>query len=305
MKKKLLLIFIIFISLLCINVNASTNTYDRTEENLLVPDYVEVTERNKSNILLTPAVNAEEKIYDFADIYSSSDEDYLYTQVSNFIKETNLDLAIVTISYNNKHNTAMYADDFYDYNSFGLDENRSGLLLLVDMDSRRLYLSTTGDAINIYTDDRVNNIMSNIFTYFSNKDYYTATEIFINYAKSYTEVSSGEDSHYVFSEDGKITKSRKGILVAGIFAIIITVISILVMASKNRLAKVASSSIGFLRKDTLNVKVVADNFLGSSVTKTRIDNDSSSGGHHHGSGGGSSTHIGSSGISHGGGGHRF
>ena len=305
MKKKLLLIFIIFISLLCINVNASTNTYDRTEENLLVPNYVEVTERNKSNILLTPAVNAEEKIYDFADIYSSSDEDYLYTQVSNFIKETNLDLAIVTISYNNKHNTAMYADDFYDYNSFGLDENRSGLLLLVDMDSRRLYLSTTGDAINIYTDDRVNNIMSNIFTYFSNKDYYTATEIFINYAKSYTEVSSGEDSHYVFSEDGKITKSRKGILVAGIFAIIITVISILVMASKNRLAKVASSSIGFLRKDTLNVKVVADNFLGSSVTKTRIDNDSSSGGHHHGSGGGSSTHIGSSGISHGGGGHRF
>ena len=305
MKKKLLLIFIIFISLLCINVNASTNTYDRTEENLLVPNYVEVTERNKSNILLTPAVNAEEKIYDFADIYSSSDEDYLYTQVSNFIKETNLDLAIVTISYNNKHNTAMYADDFYDYNSFGLDENRSGLLLLVDMDSRRLYLSTTGDAINIYTDDRVNNIMSNIFTYFSNKDYYTATEIFINYAKSYTEVSSGEDSHYVFSEDGKITKSRKGILVAGIFAIIITVISILVMASKNRLAKVASSSIGFLRKDTLNVKVVADNFLGSSVTKTRIDNDSSSGGHHHSSGGGSSTHIGSSGISHGGGGHRF
>lgn len=305
MKKKLLLIFIVFISLLCINVNASTNTYDRTEENLLVPDYVEVTERNKSNILLTPAVNAEEKIYDFADIYSSSDEDYLYTQVSNFIKETNLDLAIVTISYNNKHNTAMYADDFYDYNSFGLDENRSGLLLLVDMDSRRLYLSTTGDAINIYTDDRVNNIMSNIFTYFSNKDYYKATEIFINYAKSYTEVSSGEDSHYVFSEDGKITKSRKGILVAGIFAIIITVISILVMASKNRLAKVASSSIGFLRKDTLNVKVVADNFLGSSVTKTRIDNDSSSGGHHHGSGGGSSTHIGSSGISHGGGGHRF
>ena len=305
MKKKILLIFIIFISLLCINVNASTNTYDRTEENLLVPDYVEVTERNKSNILLTPAVNAEEKIYDFADIYSSSDEDYLYTQVTKFIEETNLDLAIVTISYNNKHNTAMYADDFYDYNSFGLDENRSGLLLLVDMDSRRLYLSTTGDAINIYTDDRVNNIMSNIFTYFSNKDYYTATEIFINYAKSYTEVSSGEDSHYVFSEDGKITKSRKGILVAGIFAIIITVISILVMASKNRLAKVASSSIGFLRKDTLNVKVVADNFLGSSVTKTRIDNDSSSGGHHHGSGGGSSTHIGSSGISHGGGGHRF
>lgn len=305
MKKRLLLIFIVFISLLCINVNASTNTFDRTEENLLVPDYVEVTERNKSNILLTPAVNAEEKIYDFADIYSSSDEDYLYTQVSNFIKETNLDLAIVTISYNNKHNTAMYADDFYDYNSFGLDENRSGLLLLVDMDSRRLYLSTTGDAINIYTDDRVNNIMSNIFTYFSNKDYYKATEIFINYAKSYTEVSSSEDSHYVFSEDGKITKSRKGILVAGIFAIIITVISILVMASKNRLAKVASSSIGFLRKDTLNVKVVADNFLGSSVTKTRIDNDSSSGGHHHSSGGGSSTHIGSSGISHGGGGHRF
>lgn len=281
MKKKVFIIIILFIIIFRINVNASTKTYDRSEDKLLVPDYIEVTERNKSNILLTPAVNAEEKIYDFADIYSSSDEDYLYTQVTKFIEETNLDLAIVTISYNNKHNTAMYADDFYDYNSFGLDENRSGLLLLVDMDNERIYVSTSGNAINIYSDKRVNNILDNIFSYYIRKDYYNGTSIFINYALSYSKISSGEESHYVFTETGEIAKNRKGILVAGIFAIIVTGVSLLVMASKNKLARIATSSMSFLRKDTLKVKVVADNFLGSSVTKVKIDNDSSSGGRHH------------------------
>ena len=51
--KKIYLIILMFISLFSFNVYASTNTFDRTEDNLLVPDYITVTESNKSNILLT------------------------------------------------------------------------------------------------------------------------------------------------------------------------------------------------------------------------------------------------------------
>ena len=273
--KRLLIILILFISLFGINVNASTKTYDRTEDNLLVPDYVHVNEKNKSNILLTPAVDAKEKIYDFADIFTDNEERMLYTQVSTFIKYTNLDLAIVTISYNNKHNTPMYADDFYDYNEFGIGDKRSGLLLLIDNDTKRLYVTTTGEAINIYTDERVNTILNSVFEYYSSNEYYKGSSIFINYVLSYSKVSPGKDSGYVISDTGEITKSRKGILVAGIFAIIVTVISLFVMASKNKKARVAYTSYEYLRKDTLSTKIVADNFLGSSVTKEKIDNGSS------------------------------
>lgn len=275
MKKKLFIILILFVSVIGINVNASTNTYDRTEDNLLVPDHIQVTESNKSNILLTPAVNAKEKIYDFADIFSSTEEELLYSQVYHFIKSTNLDLAIVTIKYNNKHNTPMYANDFYDYNDFGIGDNRDGLLLLIDMDTKKIYLSSTGKAINIYTDERVNKILNNVFGYYSNNEYYKGTSIFINYALSYTQVSPDEDAHYVVDDSGKLTKSRKGILISGIFAIIVTVVSLLVMASKNKRASIAHTSYGYLNKDTLNIKMVADNFVGESVTKEKIDNDSS------------------------------
>ena len=70
----------------------------------------------------------------------------------------------------------------------------------------------------------------------------------------------------------------------------------------NTLVFKANSSKAYLKKETMKVKKISEIFLGSHVSKIRIDNDSSSGGH---SSGGSSVHSGSSGVSHGGGGHRF
>lgn len=303
MKKSILLILLVVFSLLYTNVYASTRMFDRTDDNLLVPDYVEVTEANKSNIMMTPAIDAKEKIYDFADLFNNSEEDNLFSQIANFSKQTNLDLAIVTVDYNNKHNSAMYADDFYDYNAFGLGDDHRGLLFLIDMDIRNIYVTTTGEAINIYTDQRINNILDNVFSYMSDGKYYAGTSKFINLALSYTKVNSNEDSKYVINDNGELVKDRRGIIVALIVAIVITIIVLIIMASMNNLVAKANSSKSFLKKDTLRVKKIRDVFLGSTISKVRIDNDSSSGGHHNN--GGSSIHTGSSGISHGGGGHHF
>ena len=57
-----------------INVFASTNTYTRTNDNLLVPEDVTVTSNNINDILKTPAVFSSEKIYDFADLYTDNEE---------------------------------------------------------------------------------------------------------------------------------------------------------------------------------------------------------------------------------------
>ena len=63
-----LVFFVLFIFNITL-VSASTNTNTRTEDNYLINDWIEVTDSNRGNILNTPAVNAEEKIYDFADLY--------------------------------------------------------------------------------------------------------------------------------------------------------------------------------------------------------------------------------------------
>lgn len=67
MKKfKYLLLIVILFGFCIIPVSASTNTFTRTEDNLLVSPDITVTSQNLDNILGTPAVDASEKVYDFA-----------------------------------------------------------------------------------------------------------------------------------------------------------------------------------------------------------------------------------------------
>lgn len=304
MKKLYFLILLVIINLFNINVWASTKVFERTEENLLVPDYIEVTEANKSNIMMTPAVDAKEKVYDFADLFNNTQESELFDKLTNFRKQTNLDIVIVTIDYNNKHNSAKYSDDFYDYNEFGIGDDRSGLLFLIDMDIRNIYVTTTGKAINIYTDQRINNILDNVFSYFGNQEYYVGTNKFVDLALNYAKINVDDDSKYVINSDSELVKDRSGLVNVFFVSVIITIIAIVIMANLNNNVAKANSSKSFLNKDTLVVKKINEVFLGSTVSKVRIDNGSSSSGHRS-SGRRSSTHRSSSGRSHGGGGRRF
>lgn len=304
MKKLYFLILLVIINLFNINVWASTKVFERTEENLLVSDYIEVTEANKSNIMMTPAVDAKEKVYDFADLFNNTQESELFDKLTNFRKQTNLDIVIVTIDYNNKHNSAKYSDDFYDYNEFGIGDDRSGLLFLIDMDIRNIYVTTTGKAINIYTDQRINNILDNVFSYFGNQEYYVGTNKFVDLALNYAKINVDDDSKYVINSDSELVKDRSGLVNVFFVSVIITIIAIVIMANLNNNVAKANSSKSFLNKDTLVVKKINEVFLGSTVSKVRIDNGSSSSGHRS-SGRSSSTHRSSSGRSHGGGGRRF
>ena len=61
MKKIRYLIFSFGIFFLFIlSIDASVNTYTRTEDDYLVPSYITVTGSNRDNVLSTPAVDASE-----------------------------------------------------------------------------------------------------------------------------------------------------------------------------------------------------------------------------------------------------
>ena len=119
MKKiKLVFIFFLFffVSITC--VSASTKTYTRTKTKPLVPDDVLVTEKNIDAILKTPAVSEKEKIYEYAEIYSNDQEEYLYQKLMNYINNSNIDAVIITTRDLNDKILDNYAYDFYDYNNF-------------------------------------------------------------------------------------------------------------------------------------------------------------------------------------------
>lgn len=299
MRKAKFVTLLVSLFILCsyFPVFASTNIKTRTEDDYLTPSYIEVTENNKRAILETPAVDASEKIYDFAELLTTEEELEIYQKVSEFIQSTKLDLAIVTIQENNKGYAKEYAQDFYDYNSFGMDSLHSGILFLVDMDTREIYMATTGKAIDLYNDERIESIISAISGYFSDKNYTDGIIKFVTIIDNYDKLGlpSNNDNSYVIESDGAF--SRKIPWFIFLFCpVIMTVIVMGILIYKNKLVRKATSSKEYLKKDSVKIELESDKFLGSNVVRIPISHSSS---------GGSSTSSGSSGISHGGGGGKF
>lgn len=294
--KKLYWLLIIFVFSISFDCFASTKTFERTPDNYLIPDDIVVTPSNQFNIMATPAVDAEEKVYDFADLFTVDEEEKLYDQISSYINSYSLDMAVVTIDTNNKDSAMEYADDFYDYNLF----DYNGLLLLIDMDNREIYITTTGSAISMYSDYRIDLILDGIYEKVSDELYYEGSSVFVSVASQLAAkgVPQGEED-FVISSAGKITKNLY-IMNVFWFALIGTIIIILIMVFTNRMVKKATSSREYLNKSTMKINGISEIFLGSNVSKVRRSDSSSSSGRS-----GSSTRSSSSGRSHGGGGRRF
>ena len=183
MKRTIKWLLVVCILFQVVPVFASTNTKSRTEQDYLVPEGVTVTDNNKSNVLSTPAVDASEKVYDFADLFTDSEEEQLYQQITAFIDSYDMDLAVVTINDNPKYSQVEYADDFYDYNDFSKD----GVLFLIDMDNRQIHMSTTGYAIRMYNDYRIDKALDAVYTYMSDEEYYVGTSNYISIIEDYAK----------------------------------------------------------------------------------------------------------------------
>lgn len=234
-------------------------------------------------------------VVDDAKLLSQDERNRLIESIEEFRKEYNMDAVIVTSNDLQGKKIRDYADDYYDFNGYGLGENKSGLLLLIDMDDRKIWISTTGDAIQYFTDDRIESIINDISKYLSNEEYFDACNIFLTDIKHY--INSGiPEGQYTYSE-GKHT--LKILLIAlGIAAGVAGITCICVVNSYKNSKSV--SSINYIDNNSIVFTKRRDVFVSTFTTKTKIERNNNSG-----SSGGSSTHSSSSGNTHGGGGGSF
>ena len=210
-----------------------------------------------------------------------------------------MDIAIVTIDKNNKSSAVNYADDFYDYNDFGIGNDYSGLILLIDMDTRTVWISTSGSAKNLYTDSYISNMLDRIQINLKSKNYFIG-------AKNFIQMSQEKE----FSSSNSIKRTpaekRKIIIIFSIIGIIISIsgssIFCGIKSFKHKPVKIANNANDYLDRASFKVTKRNDKFVSTNTTRVaRYESYNSSSG----SSGGSSSHTGSSGISHGGGGRSF
>ena len=250
-----------------------------------------------------PKVDANIKIYDYAELLTEEQEKDLALKAKDILAKHNVDIAIVTANTTNGLSSMEYADDFYDYNPFGYGDDASGLIMLINMEEREVWISTTGKAIKIFTDSKIDSLLDTVYNGLSQGNYYKAGNDFLSESGRYIEKweisQKPPEPLKPLREEFGIIGVLFGSLFLGFGAGGFIVFILFIFSKKSISGKPHISTY----QDNFQLTGRRDNFLSTNTTQTAIPkpdpNRSSS------SGSRSTTHTSSSGRSHGGGGRKF
>lgn len=229
-----------------------------------------------------PAFSAERlerAVVDTEGVLSESEKNDLAVSALTCADKYGCDVTAVIIGSLGEKTATEYADDYFDYEGYGIGESKDGILLLISVTDRKWALSTHGKAIDWFNDDDLDTMSSNFLDSLSENRYADCISSFIN--------SCDIELEYENSNTGMIFWIIICVLVGFLLA------GIPMSRMKKQILNVAPAddAANYVRDGSMNVRVSTDRFLYSRTTKTYIPKSESSG---------SSTHSSSSGESHGG-----
>lgn len=245
---------------------------------------------------------AGDLVVDQADSFSAAEAAELQASAAALGAQYNMDLVIVTTNDAEGKTARAYADDYFDYNGYGVGADRDGILFLIDFDNREAYISTSGSGIRYLTDARIESILDDVFAGgMSDENYYGAAQAFLRSTAGYLAAGI-PGGQYNEAEQGPNSLT----LPEGLVGAAASGLSGLGFASsvrKRYKGKTQAGVFDFRRNSLLALGVTQDNLVNTRVTtRIRPAPQPSSG---RSSTGRSTTHTSSSGRSHGGGGRRF
>ena len=239
------------------------------------------------------------RLVDGAGLLSDEEEQLLTQKLDEVSERQKFDVVIVTASTLNGKSPMEYADDYYDYNGYGFGANNDGALLLVSMEDRDWWISTTGFGITAMTDFGIEKLGENLIKNgLSDGDYYQAFKSFASDCDSYVTQAKNGSPVDVNTYKAPFQFVKR----IGTSAIIGLIVSLIVGSSlkgKMTSVKAAKAAAEYTRPGSFYLRDQSDVFLYNQVSRTAKPQETRSGG------GGSSTHTSSSGTSHGGGGGKF
>lgn len=277
------------------------------------------------------ASNTDNRVFDLADIYTDSQESELNQQIERVRSLTGWDIGIVTNTLGvDQRDMQSISDDIYDYCGFGkAEDNYSGALLVVDMNSRQFCISTCGLAIPGVSDYYIDRIYDSIEDCLRDGDNIGGAYEYLNgLADSYIHsslpkntddkgfITDSEGNRWIvdgkgFDKNGNVKyesfwqKWLAGLKVTWIptLVVLVAVLAVFLITVRQRYKKFGQgNSTEPESSKKINIKNQNDVFIDKHIVVTKIPRNTGGGSGR--SGGGSSTHTSSSGRSHGGGGGR-
>ena len=217
-------------------------------------------------------------INDEADILTASEEQKLLGEMEALTEYTNIAFVSVEENYSSTENLAKRLNEQY----FG-DDN--GILLIVDMDNRYIWIDSMGSVRKTITTDYAQSITDNVYSYASDRDYYKCA------SKAFEQI-------YRLLEGQWIAQPMKYISNALLAVAIALFINYFIVRMTSRANKASSRQI----MGGIFTKVDIQNARANFTHQTKRYSPQSSGS---ASGSRSGRSGGSGGGGHSGGGHRF
>ncbi len=257
------------------------------------------------NMVRTNSQAPTERVYDYADMLTSAEEEKLRELIAEKEKEIGCDLVLVTISqpmegsaakdtfgyrYTDwERNMQDVADDFYDNGAFGYNAPYGDGALILDNSyegQSGTHLSTSGRVFEKFGNRDIDEALSCVDRYIDG-DPYRAYSACINYiADNMSGKNSGMGMTFV------------------LLAVIVPLIAAGIFVGthlRSKEGKKTTTATTYVTGGKPVMNLQRDDFVRKHVSQRRIQTSSSSGG---GGGGRGGAHVSSGGHSHGGGSHR-
>lgn len=306
----------------CNNMDALITGHDKVE-NIVYKIQLIVYQMS----LIIDNVEPSRNIVDMANILNSEQTSQLEQKITQVINNCQMDVVILTTCLNNGKSMVDFADDYYDENDYGIDLRKSGLILVLSLQDNEWYISTSGAAIDTFSDWGIEYLGKVMKPSLVDRNFYQAFEDFVSYTekfnvqavtdKPYDRYNKGDlpnldvDEEVVFdnqdnSEPKTKMDSNKRILISlGAGLIIGFIISFIRMGKLNTKKSVKNAN-EYVKENSFKLTKSNDLYLYQTVTKRARpkyeDNNHSTSSYHKTT---SSTHRSSSGRTHGGGGGKF
>lgn len=121
-----------------------------------------------------------QRLVDLSHLLNANESEKLEEKLDNNSKGFSFDIVIVTVDSLDGKTDQEYADDYYDDNGYGYGARSDGVLLLVAMNERKMYITTSGSGINIIDNGYIDYIFDTIQTDMSDGNYYKAFNQFVD-----------------------------------------------------------------------------------------------------------------------------
>ncbi|MBO5040586.1 MAG: TPM domain-containing protein [Clostridia bacterium] len=206
-------------------------------------------------------------VVDEADVMSDYEEDRLVNKLIHLIKEHRMDFAIVIINDLGTETPYSYADSYYHNNGRGFGKDKSGVLLLLALNTRDYYIYTYGEAEDEFGDSELTELEDAMLPHLRKDEFYKG---FMAYADACDSVLSFD---VIWS-----------LLIAAIIGAVISLIIVFSMKSKLKSVRPQKTASNYVRSGSFVLTKDLDLYLYRTIVRTRrADTNSGS----RGSGGGS------------------